>query len=81
MKAYLPRWALWIMLPVLAVVWGVVTWVTFVAPGGREDPGLAAWLGITAVLILIAIMLWLMGTGRLPAYIIEMDDKDESSER
>jgi hypothetical protein len=35
------------------------------------------WAVATIVLALVGVMLWLMSTGRLPAYIIEIEDSEE----
>lgn len=78
MKAFLPRWILWISLPMLAVMWGIITYVTFGTAEGRQDLGVLGWLGVTLFLLLLGVMLWLMGSGRLPAYIIEIEDTDDS---
>jgi type IV secretory pathway TrbF-like protein len=58
MKVFLPRWVLWILVPVLALIWGIITYAAFV---------------------LVGVMLWLMASGRLPAYVIEVDDADDST--
>ncbi|HXV86275.1 MAG TPA: hypothetical protein VD793_06235 [Gemmatimonadales bacterium] len=76
MKVYLPRWVLAITIPILGVVWGVITYLAFGTTQG-EQLGVPGWLGLTVLLILVGIMMWLM-TGRLPAYLIEMDE-DKSS--
>ncbi|HWP37937.1 MAG TPA: hypothetical protein VNL18_10340 [Gemmatimonadales bacterium] len=77
MKAYLPRWMLWIVMPMLVLVWGVITYVTFGTPEGREEPGVLGWLVLTVIVVLVGVMVYLMASGRLPAYILDMDD-DES---
>lgn len=77
MKVFLPGWVLRIVLPMLAVLWAVVTYAAFATPSGREELGLIGWLGMTIVFALIAAMIWLMGSRRLPAYIIELEDGDE----
>jgi hypothetical protein len=79
MKVYLPRWTLWIVLPLLAVVWGVITYVTFSTTRGREEPGLLGWLLATLVVAVVGAMILLMASGRLPAYSIEVDDDESSS--
>lgn len=71
---------LWIVLPLLAVVWATITYVTFGTPQGREDPGVVGWLAVTVVVVLIGAMLGLMALGRLPAYIIEVEEDGDSAE-
>jgi hypothetical protein len=76
MKVYLPGWTLWIVMPILVLVWGVITYVTFGTPQGREEPGVLGWLVLTVIVGLVGAMIYLMASGRLPAYIIDMDDED-----
>lgn len=79
MKAFLPRWVLWILLPMLTLIWGINTYAAFATPSGREELGMVGWLGVTLVLVLVGVMVWLMASGRLPAYVIEIEDSDDSS--
>lgn len=82
MKAYLPPWTLRVLLPVLAAVWGVITYVAFGTPQGRSDFGLIGWIGMSIVILLVGVMIWLMASGRLPAYILEIEeDSDDSTKR
>ena len=79
MKAYLPRWTLRVLLPVLAAVWGVITYVAFGTPQGRNDFGLIGWIGMSIVILLVGVMIWLMGSGRLPAYILEVEEDSDDA--
>lgn len=79
MKVYLPRWLRWLVLPVLVLMWGIVTYATFVGDAAGGQMSVVAWLGVTALLILVGVMLWLMTAGRLPAYVVEVDDTNDSS--
>ena len=80
LKVFLPRWTLAFVLPLLFVVWGVITYLAFFSPEGQRDFGLLGWIAATIVLALVSAMLWLM-TGRLPAYIIMVEDIDEVIKR
>lgn len=77
MKAYLPKWILWIMIPMLLVIWGFMTYSAFGTASGRDELGLVGWLLMTLVFALIAAMFWLMASRKLPAYILELEDDDE----
>jgi len=79
MKVFLPRWVLWIVVPVLALIWGINTYAASVTPSGREKLGVVGWVPLIVVLALVGVMLWLMASGRLPAYVIEVDDADDST--
>jgi hypothetical protein len=75
MKVFIPRWTLLVIGPILLVVWGVVTWLALMTEDGRQELGIVGWIGLTLVLLLVGGMLWLM-TGRLPAYVIEIEDEE-----
>lgn len=79
MKAYLPRWILRVILPLILLMWAFITYSVFGTPAGREELGVVGWAVVTVVLALVGVMLWLMGSGRLPAYILEVDDTDEET--
>lgn len=76
MKAYMPRWAMWFIGPLLLGVWGFITYLVFATEGGREDPGMLGWALVTFVVVLVGGMLWMMASHRLPAYEIEFEDDD-----
>jgi hypothetical protein len=77
MKAYLPRWIPRVILPVILLMWAFITYSAFATPSGRDELGVVGWAVATIVLALVGVMLWLMSTGRLPAYIIEIEDSEE----
>lgn len=79
MKVYLPSWVRWVVLAALTLIWSTVTYMTFGRPEGREDLGVVGWLLFTVVALLIGVMIWLMASGRLPAYIIEVEDDEDGS--
>lgn len=81
MKAYLPRWSLWVTVPMMTLLWAFMTYSAFVTESGREELGVVGWALMTIVFLLIGVMLWLMASGRLPAYVIEVDDADEPQKR
>lgn len=79
MKVFLPRWILWILLPLFALIWAIITYSAFATPSGREELGVVGWLGVTLVVAVVAVMVWLMATRRLPAYLVDVEDIDDSS--
>jgi hypothetical protein len=79
MKAFLPQWILWVVVPALLVMWALVTFSTFGAASPRSRYEIFRWLGATAIFALVGLMLWLMATGRLPAYVIEIEGSDDRS--
>lgn len=77
-KVYLPRWLSWFGLVFLVPMWLWITYQTFLAPPGRGSGlDLVGWCVVTIVMAAIAVMLYLMGSRKLPAYLIEMDEEDE----
>lgn len=81
MRAYLPEWTTKVVIPILGFVWGVVTYITFGTPKGREEPGLIGWAAMTVLVVVIGVMLWLMASRKLPAYVLEVEDEDENQQK
>lgn len=75
-KVFLPPWMRWFIMPILLLVWAMVTYDTFGTAGGPQELGLFGWLGITLLLALIGGVVWLMAAGKLPAYVIEHEDDE-----
>jgi hypothetical protein len=74
-KVYMPRWMSWFGLIVLVPMWLWITYATFLAPPARaSDLGLVGWAVMTVVMGGVAVIMYLMGSRRLPAYLIEMDE-------
>lgn len=71
LKAFLPTWILWIALPGLVLMWAIVTFSTFRPGAPRTRYAILRWVGATALFTLVGIMLWLMASGRLPAFLVE----------
>lgn len=73
-KVFLPAWMRWFIVPMLIVVWALITYLTFATPGG-SDLGTIGWLIITLILVVVGVVMWLMTSGTLPAYVIEEEDQ------
>ena len=74
-RIYLPRWHRWFICPMLLFVWLVITYAAFWSPN-RDGEGLLAWIISTPVLFGVGIVMWLMSSGKLPAYIVEEESTD-----
>ena len=77
LKVFLPSWMRWFTTPLLLAMWILITYQFFGTPSGRDDLGIVGWLGITILLILVGGVIWLMASGKLPAYIIKQEDDGE----
>lgn len=75
-KLYLPPWILWVFLPILILVWGMATFSTFGRPLGQEPLGMLEWGLVSLFILAMGVVVWLMGTGHLPAYIMVEEDSD-----
>lgn len=74
-KVYLPKWMTAFGLIVLIPMWLWVSYTALFTPEGRADLGVGGWIIMTIVFAAIGTVLALMGSRRLPAYLIE-DDED-----
>lgn len=81
-KAYLPRWSVWLGVLSTVPVWLWMTWLAFFGTGpDAEEMTLPLWLTMTGVLGGVLVLLVLLGTRRLPAYLIEIPDDLERRDR
>lgn len=78
-RIYVPKWVRAFVIPLLVVLWGFVTYLAFYTEQGRAEMGVIGWLFLTVILLLIGGMLWLMSSGKLPAYEIEEDEDENGS--
>jgi hypothetical protein len=70
-KIYLPKWQRWFMVPFFVGMWIFLTYVEFFNVENAEKMGVVGYIFMTALLLGLAVMMWLMTSGKLPAYIIE----------
>lgn len=75
-KIYLPKWQRWFLLPVFGVTWLFFTWMEFFSDI-EEKLGLVGYLFFSAIFLGLGIMFYLMTSGKLPAYIIKDNGREE----
>ncbi len=74
-KVYLPKWQRWFLMPTFLGIWGLITYLEFFSETNNEELGLIGYLLLSGIFLSMAVMMWLMTSGKLPAYLIEDDDK------
>ncbi len=70
-RIFLPKWQRWFMIPFFIGMWLFLTYMEFFNLENSEKMGLVGYIFMTVLFLGLAIMMWLMTSGRLPAYIIE----------
>ena len=76
MKVYLPKWVRWMLIPLFAVIWVIMTWGIWGGDEPRARDDMMGWWVATIVLAFVAVLIWLMSSGKLPAYEIEVVEDD-----
>ena len=64
------------MVPLMLLIWGFITYMEFFNPGNEEKMGMVGYGFMTVLFLGLSVMMWLMTSGKLPAYIIE-EEKEE----
>lgn len=77
-RVFLPRWIPWFMMLFLLPTWIWITYRVFFTPEGRADLGVAGWLIMTAIILVGGVVVFLMGYGKLPAYVIRDEEGDST---
>jgi len=66
-RLYLPRWISWCAQLVLLPLWLWLTYCVFLTERGRADLGIANWIVVSLVLVVLSYYLFLLGYRKLPA--------------
>lgn len=81
-KAYVPRWVAWFGFLFTAPMWVWITWSTFFDQSpDAESLSVEGWLLVSLVLGAVLVLLVLLGTRRLPAYLVEIPDEALGKDR
>jgi len=76
-KIFLPKWQRWFITPFFIGMWVFLTYMEFFNPENSEKMGVIGYIFMTVLFLGLAIMMWLMTSGKLPAYIIEETNEEE----
>lgn len=76
-KIFLPKWQRFVMVPLFVVIWILITYQEFFSEQAGEM-GVVGYLMMTIIFLGVGLMMWFMTNGKLPAYIMEEEVKEES---
>jgi hypothetical protein len=76
-KIFLPKWQRWFITPLFVGMWLFLTYMEFFNPENSEKMGAIGYIFMTVLFLGLTVMMWLMTSGRLPAYIIEETKEEE----
>lgn len=77
-RIFLPKWQRWFMVPLFIGMWLFITYMEFFNPANSEQLGMVGYIFMSVLFLGIGVMMWLMTSGKLPAYIIEeTEEKDK----
>jgi Na+-driven multidrug efflux pump len=65
------------MIPFFIGMWLFLTYMEFFNPENSEKMGVMGYIFMTVLFLGLTVMMWLMTSGRLPAYIIEETKEEE----
>jgi len=70
-KVFLPRWQRWFIVPFFVGIWMFIAYMEFYNPENTEKMGTIGFIFLSVLFLGLAVMMLLMTSGKLPAYIIE----------
>jgi len=76
-NVYVPHWVAWFGLTVVGLTWLWTTYRVFGTEVGRRDLGIDGWAIMSAMMLVVVTLLFLLGYRKLPVYQIE-DEPDDS---
>lgn len=77
-KIYLPKWQRYFIVPFLVLVWGFSAYMEFFSAEAGEM-GTMGFVFMTLIFLGVSTMMWLMTSGRLPAYTMEEEVADDEA--
>jgi hypothetical protein len=77
-KVYLPKWQRWFLIPLFVLIWGMIAYLQFGDTTAADKLPWPAFAIMTIVFLGLSIMFWFMTSGKLPAYMIELNDEDKN---
>ena len=77
-KIFMPKWQHWYVIPMLIGVWVLITYLEFFSQSNEEELGMVGYLIMTAVLVGVGVVTWLMTSGRLPVYVMNEEEEDSA---
>ena len=75
-KIFLPKWQRWFIVPFFIGMWLFLTYMEFFNPNSTDKMGLVGYIFMSVLFLGLAVMMYLMTSGKLPSYIIE-ETKEE----
>lgn len=75
-KVFLPKWQRFYIVPLMLGIWLFVTYLEFFGVDESDKMGLIGYLFMSGIFIGVSVMMWLMTSGKLPAYVIEETKED-----
>ena len=76
-KVFLPKWQRWFIVPLFGGMWLFLTYMEFFNQSNPEKMGLVGYVFMSILFLGLMVMMWLMTSGKLPAYIIEETKEKE----
>jgi hypothetical protein len=79
-RIFLPKWQRWFIAPLFIGMWLFITYMEFFNVENTEKIGIVGYIFMSVLFLGLAVMMWLMTSGKLPAYIIE-ETKEKREEK
>lgn len=74
-KIYLPKWQRYFIIPLFVGIWLFIGYMEFFSAEAGEM-GVVGFAFMSLIFLGVAIMIWLMTSGTLPAYTMEEEVDD-----
>ena len=62
-------------MPMFVGLWLFITYMEFFNPKSNDEMGMVGYVFISVLFLGLAVMMWLMTSGKLPSYIIEEEEE------
>lgn len=79
-RIFLPKWQRWFIVPFFVGIWVFITYMEFFNPENTDKIGTVGYIFMSVLFLGLAVMMYLMTSGKLPAYIME-ETKEKKEEK
>lgn len=75
-KIFLPKWQRYVITPLFILIWAFITYMEFFS-SQQGEMGTVGYIIMSIIFLGVGLMMWLMTSGKLPAYTMEEEVEEE----
>jgi len=78
-RIFLPKWQRYVIVPLFVGIWAFTGYMEFFSSEAAGELGIVGFVFMSFIFLGVAVMMWFMTSGKLPAYTMEEEVEDDDS--